>query len=81
MDYPVTFMIFGPMRRNCSSNLIFEHIPIQYLDEFKARYKGAGLRIRWRGPRKHRLDRSPFLRQLDCTREDAVCFSVYLRAA
>ena len=60
-----------------SVNLVFENIPIQYLDAFKARYKGRNYKLRWRGPRKHRLDRSPFRRQLDCTREDAVSFSVY----
>jgi len=76
------FSVYAPHRAHIlawgkSQALVFEHIPIQYLDEFKARYKGRNYKLRWRGPRKHRLDRSPFLRQLDCTRADAVCFSVY----
>ena len=67
----------GESRYEVSPYLVFKGVPIHLLGEFKSSYKGAGLTIRWRGPRKHRKDRSRWLRASVCTREDAVSFSVY----
>jgi len=69
--------INGRSGKRLSESLRFKGIPIALVDEFKAQYKGRGYRLRWRGPRKHRLDRSRWLRQSVCTREDATTFSVY----
>ena len=78
LPYTVPAIVWdGESRYEVSPFLVFKNIPIGLLAEFKSEYKGCGFTIRWRGPRKHRKDRSRWLRQSVCTREDAVSFSVY----
>lgn len=60
---------------------ILKGVPVSLKDQFldQARLVGFKVKIRYRGPRKHRLDRSRFTRQSSCILADAVTFTVYIR--
>jgi hypothetical protein len=55
---------------------IYTRIPICFLDHFRSLNKGQ-YKIRYRGPRAHRANRSPISKATTCLKEDATHFSVY----
>lgn len=60
---------------------IIKGVPVTHKDEFlhQARLAGFKVKIRYRGPRKHRLNRSPVTQRSSCILADAVTFTVYNR--
>lgn len=70
--------IFYTLYRSRSDMAMFKNIPIVLLEDFKKSFKGEfKFRIRYRGPRKHNIKRTPDLRQSTCLKKDAERFSVY----
>ena len=57
---------------------VYSNIPIEFLNQFRDFY-GAKYRIRYRGPRKHRIA-SYYNRAGTCLKRDARTFSAYLQA-
>lgn len=57
----------------------YTHIPIDQLEEFRKAFAKYGIfyKIRYRGPRAHRLWRSTISKQSTCLKIDAVKFSAY----
>jgi hypothetical protein len=60
---------------------ILHGVPIDYLDEIRLRFAICGFRIkvRFRGPRKHRRTMDRRNAQSYCLMADAVTFAVYRR--
>jgi hypothetical protein len=58
---------------NCS---FFYKVPIELLDEFRQAYP-AVFKIRYRGPRKNDIGRSPNSKQTTCLKQNAKYFSAY----
>ena len=60
---------------------IIKGVPVAHKDEFlhQARLAGFKVKLRYRGPRNHRMDRSKFTKQASCLLADAVTFTVYNR--
>jgi hypothetical protein len=58
---------------------VFARVPMSKYDEFKALF-GSKFRIRYRGPRAHRIaqGRSHSLAQSTCLKYDATHFSAYI---
>ena len=73
LDYLKTYGAFG-------KRATFSMIPITKYDEFKALF-GNKYRLRYRGPRAHRIarGRSHSLAQSTCLKVDATHFSAYLQ--
>ena len=59
---------------------VFSRVPMSKYDEFKALF-GNKFRLRYRGPRAHRIarGRSHSLAQSTCLKYDATHFSAYLQ--
>ena len=59
---------------------VFSRVPMSKYDEFKALF-GNKYRLRYRGPRAHRIarGRSHSLAQSTCLKYDATHFSAYLQ--
>lgn len=57
----------------------YTHIPIDQLEEFRKSFAKYGIfyKIRYRGPRAHRINRSFISKQSTCLKCDAVKFSAY----
>jgi hypothetical protein len=58
---------------------VFARVPMSRYDEFKALF-GSKYRIRYRGPRAHRIaqGRAPTLAQSTCLKVDATHFTAYI---
>ena len=54
----------------------YSNVPIELLDQFRSAYPGV-YKIRYRGPRKNDIGRSPNSRQSTCLKQSAKSFSVY----
>jgi len=73
MQYYVDYAKFG-------SRAMFTRVPMSKYDEFKALF-GNKYRLRYRGPRAHRIarGRSHSLAQSTCLKVDATHFSAYMQ--
>jgi len=60
---------------------IMHGIPIQYKDFILGLFRNEGckIKIRYRGPRSHNVDRSPFNNRCSCLMKDATSFAIYRR--
>jgi len=65
--------------RTVGQRAVFARVPMSKYDEFKALF-GSKYRIRYRGPRAHRIaqGRAPSLAQSTCLKVDATHFSAYI---
>ena len=59
---------------------VFSRVPMSKYDEFKSLF-GNKYRLRYRGPRAHRIarGRAPSLAQSTCLKVDATHFTAYLQ--
>ncbi len=66
--------------RTVGQRAVFARIPMSKYDEFKALF-GNKFRLRYRGPRAHRIarGRSHSLAQSTCLKVDATHFSAYMQ--
>jgi hypothetical protein len=64
--------------RTVGQRAVFSRVPMSKYDEFKALF-GSKFRLRYRGPRAHRIarGRSHSLAQSTCLKVDATHFSAY----
>jgi hypothetical protein len=60
-----------------NSAAVFTNIPIDLLPEFRLNYPGK-YKIRYRGPRAHRISEHRSNRASYCLRKDAKTFSAYI---
>ncbi len=78
----VTYMYFSMFKPFSNSNerAVFSRVPMSDYDEFKALF-GNKYRLRYRGPRAHRIarGRSHSLAQSTCLKVDATHFSAYMQ--
>jgi hypothetical protein len=65
--------------RTVGQRAVFARVPMSKYDEFKALF-GSKYRIRYRGPRAHRIaqGRAPTLAQSTCLKVDATHFTAYI---
>ena len=66
--------------RTVGQRAVFARVPMSKYDEFKALF-GKKFRLRYRGPRAHRIarGRSHSLAQSTCLKVDATHFSAYMQ--
>jgi hypothetical protein len=66
--------------RTVGQRAVFARVPMSKYDEFKALF-GNKFRLRYRGPRAHRIarGRSHSLAQSTCLKVDATHFSAYMQ--
>jgi len=66
--------------RTVGQRAVFARVPMSKYDEFKALF-GTNFRLRYRGPRAHRIarGRSHSLAQSTCLKVDATHFSAYMQ--
>jgi len=66
--------------RTVGQRAVFARVPMSKYDEFKALF-GNKFRLRYRGPRAHRIarGRAPSLAQSTCLKVDATHFSAYMQ--
>lgn len=78
------YMSLQTYRSPVEESSIFKGIPIQYYNSKMMKKMvvlcGGKLRVKFRGPRKHNIDRAAYLNRSTCLRKDAVTFAVYYRS-